>query len=105
MELAGRVIGKVGLFQFPEIGFILHPETWGRGYAKEALRPVLDRALSVHNLPSVEADVDPRNKASLRILSALGFKEVGREARTGNIAGRWFDSVYLRLENPMFKVG
>lgn len=100
IELAGRVIGKAGLYRFPEIGFILHPDAWGRGYAYEALHPVLARAFSVHGLASVEADVDPRNHASLRVLAKLGFKEERRASRTWNIGGEWCDSVYLRLDNP-----
>ncbi|MBL4792978.1 GNAT family N-acetyltransferase [Citromicrobium bathyomarinum] len=100
IELDGRVIGKVGMYAFPEIGFILHPDAWGRGFAGEALRPVLDRAFAVHDLPTVEADVDPRNTASLRLLRRMGFEETGRESRTLKIGDEWCDSVYLSLKNP-----
>ncbi|HEV2570069.1 GNAT family protein [Sphingomonas sp.] len=102
IEQDGRVIGKAGLYRFPEIGFILHPSTWGQGFAREALKPVLDRAFSVHGLPAVEADVDPRNSASLRFLTRLGFVETGRASRTWNIGGHWCDSVYLRLDKSEF---
>ncbi len=105
IEQDGRVIGKLGLFQFPEIGFILHRDTWGRGYAREALTPVLDRAFSVHGLACVEADVDPRNEASLRLLHGAGFEETGRASRTWNIGGVWSDSVYLTLRNGQRDVG
>lgn len=97
IELNGRAIGKAGLYRFPEIGFILHPDVWGHGYAQEALQAVLDRAFTVHRLPSVEADVDPRNEASLRLLTRLGFRETRRASRTWNVGGEWCDSVYLEL--------
>ena len=100
IELDGRLIGKVGLFEFPEIGFILHPDAWGMGYAGEALRPVLERAFAVHRLPFVEADVDPRNAPSLRLLQSMGFVETGRAARTWKVGDEWCDSVFLRLTNP-----
>ena len=100
VEHEGRVIGKAGLYRFPEIGYILHPDVWGRGFATEALRPILERAFAVHRLPAVVADVDPRNAASLALLSRLGFRETGRAERTFEIAGRWVDSVYLRLDGP-----
>jgi len=100
IELDGRVIGKAGLFEFPEIGFILHPDAWGKGYAAEALRPVLERAFSIHHLNHVEADVDPRNEASLRLLQRLGFAETGRAQRTWKVGEEWCDSVYLSLTNP-----
>lgn len=99
IELDGQVIGKAGLYRFPEIGFILHPDWWGRGYAQEALKAVLERAFAVHRLPCIEADVDPRNRASLRLLEGLGFRETRRASRTWNVGGEWCDSVYLQLTN------
>jgi [ribosomal protein S5]-alanine N-acetyltransferase len=100
VELDGRVIGKAGLFRFPEIGFILHPDAWGRGFAREALEPVLGRAFAEHGLPAVEADVDPRNDRSLRLLGGLGFSEVRRAERTWLVGDQWCDSIYLRLVAP-----
>ena len=100
LEHDGRVIGKAGLYRFPEIGFILDPGYWGRGFAGEALRAVIDRAFAVHGLDRIEADVDPRNLASLRLLERLGFVETSRKTRTWNVGGQWCDSVYLRLDQP-----
>ena len=97
VEHEGRVIGKAGLFKFPEIGFVFHPDMWGRGFAAEALRAVVDRAFAVHGLTAIEADVDPRNQASLKLLERLGFAEVRRAERTWHVGDEWCDSVYLRL--------
>jgi RimJ/RimL family protein N-acetyltransferase len=98
VEYAGRVIGKAGLYRFPEIGFIFRPDCWGKGLAAEAIRVVLDRAFAVHGLDRVDADVDPRNDASLRLLGRLGFIETDRKERTWFVGGRWCDSVYLKLD-------
>jgi len=98
VEFEGQLIGKAGLWRFPEIGFIFHPEHWGRGFAREALVPVLDRAFSVHGLPKVDADVDPRNLSSLKLLSGLGFHETGRKERTWLVGDQWCDSIYLELD-------
>jgi len=97
IELDGRVIGKAGFHRFPEVGFVLHPDCWGHGFASEALRAVLARAFAEHRMSAVEADVDPRNEASLRLLARLGFVEFARAKRTWLIANKWCDSVYLRL--------
>ena len=97
VERDGEVIGKAGFCEFPEIGFILHPDHWGKGYAREALEPVLERAFAVHGLEIVEADVDPENIPSLRLLEKVGFRETGREKNTMQIGGEWKDSVYLAL--------
>ena len=100
VEHDGRVIGKAGLYRFPEIGYIFHPDYWGRGLAREALAAILHRAFAVHRLDRVTADVDPRNLASLKLLAGLGFVETGRAARTWHVAGCWCDSIYLALEAP-----
>jgi ribosomal-protein-alanine N-acetyltransferase len=98
IEHEGQLIGKAGLWRFPEIGFILHPDYWGRGFASEALGFVLGRALEAHGLPKVDADVDPRNEDSLKLLRRLGFRETGRKERTWLVGGEWCDSVYLELD-------
>lgn len=98
VEFEGRLIGKAGLWRFPDIGFIFHPDFWGRGFAQEALTLVLDRAFAVHGLPKVDADVDPRNAGSLKLLERLGFRETGRAERTWHVGDQWCDSVYLELD-------
>jgi [ribosomal protein S5]-alanine N-acetyltransferase len=97
VELDGTLIGKAGLWRFPEIGFILRSDHWGRGYAKEALGLVLDRAFGIHGLAMVEADVDPRNHASLTLLKRLGFSETGRKEHSWLVGDQWCDSVYFQL--------
>ena len=100
IEHEGRLIGKAGLYRFPDIGYLLDPAFWGRGLAAEALRAVIARAFEVHGLPRIQADVDPRNAASLRLLARLGFRETHRQARTWLVGEQWCDSVYLVLD-PM----
>jgi ribosomal-protein-alanine N-acetyltransferase len=95
VEFEGRVIGKAGCWRIPEIGFILHPDAWGQGLAREAVAAAIDHAFAAFPIATILADVDPRNAASLALLAALGFKEAGRARRTFKIAGEWFDSVYL----------
>lgn len=38
----GLVIGIVGAVGGPEVGYVIHPAFWGRGYATEALRGFLE---------------------------------------------------------------
>lgn len=97
VEFEGRVIGKAGLRNFPVLGFIFHPDSWGRGLASEAIRPIVERAFQVHGLEVIEADVDPRNGPSLKLLSRLGFTETRRAEKTSLVGSEWSDSVFLRL--------
>ncbi len=98
IELSGEVIGKVGAWRLPEIGFSLHPEFWGRGYATEAVAAYVAHAFATTTTAELTADVDPRNNASLAVLSRLGFVEIGRAANTFLLGDEWCDSVYLGLK-------
>ncbi|HXV00971.1 MAG TPA: GNAT family N-acetyltransferase [Caulobacteraceae bacterium] len=100
IEREGRVIGKAGCWRAPEIGFILHPDCWGRGLAREALQAVIPRAFAVFPIDAVTADVDPRNAASLALLTRLGFEETHRASRTVKVGDDWCDSIYLALRRP-----
>lgn len=92
------MIGKTRFHRFPDVGFILRPDVWGHGFAKEALRAVLERAFAVHRLPQATADVDPRNDASLGLLEGLGFRRVGYRENSWLIGGEYCDSVDLTLD-------
>ncbi len=100
VEHEGRVIGKAGCYRLPEIGYILHPELWGRGLATEALRAVIAHVFEHHPVPALTADVDPRNERSIRLLERLGFAITGRAAKTYQLGEEWCDSVYYALPRP-----
>jgi ribosomal-protein-alanine N-acetyltransferase len=100
IEHAGTVIGKAGSYRLPEIGYILHPDHWRRGLAFEALDAFIRHAFATHDVPRLTADVDPRNVASIRLLTKLGFHETHRAERTWNVGGQWTDSAYFALDRP-----
>jgi RimJ/RimL family protein N-acetyltransferase len=101
-EFEGRVIGKVGSYCLPVIGYILHPDTWGRGLATEALTAVIARIFDRHPVPAITADIDPRNTGSIRLLTKLGFVETGRASRTWHIGDEYCDSIYFALPRPAY---
>ena len=90
-------IGKIGVWQDVEIGFLLSRQHWGRGLAKEALNAILPYLFGEKGLKELMADIDPRNQASRGILEKMGFEECEYKERTAEIGGEWVDSVYLRL--------
>ena len=98
IEHEGRLIGKAGLYRFPDIGYLLDPAFWGRGLMREALGAVIARACAFPDLPRLQADVDPRNAASIRLLERLGFRETHRQERTWLVGDAWCDSVYFVLD-------
>jgi RimJ/RimL family protein N-acetyltransferase len=92
----GEVIGKAGLWRRGEMGILIARRHWGQGIATEALGAVIRRAFE-GGLPQIEADVDPRNRASLALLKRLGFRKSGEAKATFRIGEEWVDSVYLTL--------
>ncbi len=99
--LDGRVIGTAGGGTLPEVGYILHPDHWGKGLAQEAMRAVIAYAFAIHPLDHLMADVDPRNDASIRLLKRLGFELSGHADNTFCINGEWTHSDYYRLKRPL----
>lgn len=67
----------------PEIGYGLREEYWGRGYATEAVRAALDWALGQPGVVAVEAETDPENAASQRVLEKCGFRPNGTLGEEG----------------------
>jgi RimJ/RimL family protein N-acetyltransferase len=97
IELDGRVIGKAGFYEMPDVGYILHPDVWGRGLAVEAVGAAIDHVFRTQDVDALTADVDPENVASIRLLERLGFVRTGSGERTWNVGGAWKDSLYYTL--------
>lgn len=102
IELEGKVVGKAGFFRPPEIGYILHPDVWGRGVASEACAAVIECLFVATDHDKVTADVDPENAASIRLLEKLGFVRTGFAERTWNVGGEWKDSFFYALSREVW---
>lgn len=91
----GEIIGKAGVWERPELGFFLRRADWGQGLMSEALTVLIPHLFEIMALDRMTADVDPRNAASLNLLTKHGFQETGRAEKTIQIAGEWADSIFL----------
>ncbi|MEJ9233016.1 GNAT family N-acetyltransferase [Peribacillus butanolivorans] len=60
-----------------EIGYEIHPEQWGKGYASEAVSRVLTYGFDVMNLTRIGAVVFLNNEASNKLLTNIGFQKEG----------------------------
>jgi ribosomal-protein-alanine N-acetyltransferase len=72
-----ELVGTAGLRPLEDIGleifYSLAPGSWGKGYATEAARAVVEHALGPLGLPEVLAEVDEGNAASIRVVERLGM--------------------------------
>jgi RimJ/RimL family protein N-acetyltransferase len=89
IECDGTIAGTVLFKPLPqgvgevEVGWHLHPDSWGHGYATEAARAVIDRGFA-GGVPEVYAVVRPGNRASMAVCARLGMERIGRFRR-------WYD--------------
>jgi [ribosomal protein S5]-alanine N-acetyltransferase len=80
-----------------EIGFAVARAHWGRGVATEAVSALIAFCFEQLELHRLEADVDPRNERSLRLLERLGFRREGLLRERYFVDGERQDTVILGL--------
>jgi ribosomal-protein-alanine N-acetyltransferase len=71
------LVGTAGLRPLEDLGleifYSLAPGSWGKGFATEAARAVVEHALGPLGLPEVLAEVDEGNAASVAVVRRLGM--------------------------------
>ncbi|GAA3455247.1 GNAT family N-acetyltransferase [Dactylosporangium matsuzakiense] len=72
-----------------EIGWYLHPDAWGHGYATEAARLVLDHGFA-GGLDTIIAVTYPENVASQSVCTRLGMRHEGLTDRYYNMTCELF---------------
>jgi RimJ/RimL family protein N-acetyltransferase len=74
-------VGMVGIdwrdADAPELGYWLGCEFWGRGFATEAARAVIDDAFEAYAITHIVASARVANPASRNILEKCGFQWTG----------------------------
>jgi RimJ/RimL family protein N-acetyltransferase len=90
-----ELVGDVVLFWHSrehaggEIGYVVHPDFGGRGYATEAARALLRLGFDELGLHRIVARIDERNGASARVASRLGMRQEARLVRNEFFKGEW----------------
>ena len=82
-----------------EIGYIVHPDHAGRGYATEATLPLLSVAFDDLGLHRVIGRTEARNVASARVLEKLGLRLEAHFVENELVKGEWqSELVYAILD-------
>lgn len=98
-----RPIGNCGIRRKPDndweadIGYELAPHFWGRGYATEAARAMVNFGFQELGLHRISSWCIADNTASARVLERLGFRQEGRLRQNEYCKGRWWDTLLYAL--------
>ena len=99
----GQMIGNFNLYAFAhanrrcDVGYALNRAHWGKGYLGEAMTAALNYAFDVLDLNRIEADIDPRNAASAKLLERHGFVNEGYMRERWIVNGEICDTVFYGL--------
>ncbi|MCV0414735.1 MAG: GNAT family N-acetyltransferase [Brevundimonas sp.] len=81
-KASGQWVGRIGPWRpegwpGPEVGWSLHPDAAGKGYAREAAVASLDYAFDVLGWDEAIHTIDADNAASIRLAERLGSRYRG----------------------------
>jgi RimJ/RimL family protein N-acetyltransferase len=99
----GAMVGEVCLtwrsaeHRQAEVGFVIHPDHQGSGYAAEATRAVLALGFDTCGFHRIRGSTDPRNLASCRLMERLGMRREAHLVENEWFKGAWGDEVIYAM--------
>jgi len=85
-----------------EIGYALKSEYWGKGYMYETINRLVRFGFEEMKLHSIEANVNPLNERSKKVLERIGFKKEAHFRENYLFNGEFLDSIiYSLLEKDL----
>jgi RimJ/RimL family protein N-acetyltransferase len=100
----GRLIGgcslKLQSMAEGSLGYAIHPDYQGMGFATEATRAMIDFGFRDLRLERIVAQCDTRNSASFRVMEKAGMARVGTHLKHREIKGRLSHSYEYAIDRP-----
>ncbi len=99
----GRFMGYFGFFNMmlrhsrAEAGYMLLPRFWNKGFMSETFKLLLPNAFDEMRFHSIEANVNPANAASIKLLENFGFKREAYYRENYFFDGKFLDSAVYSL--------
>jgi len=103
LKKGGGLIGTIGYWRIvkehyrAEIGYLLHSGHQGKGLMQEAISCVLGYGFKTMKLHSIEANVNPANAASIKLLKKNSFIREAYFKENYYYEGRFLNSVVYSL--------
>ncbi len=83
-----------------KLGYAIRADRWGKGYATDAVRRMIELGFAELGLHRISAAIGPDNVASIAVVSKLGMQYEGRIRDHVFTSGAWRDSLlYSVLEH------
>jgi RimJ/RimL family protein N-acetyltransferase len=87
-RISGRFVGRGGLKYWPqftetELGWVLHPDDWGHGYATEAGRACAQWGFRNLDVAHLTAMIRPDNHRSIAVAQRLGMSPLRPDVLLG----------------------
>lgn len=93
-----------GWFQSAYLGYEVFSPYQGKGYMTEGLKLLLTEAFGSLNLHRLEANIQPDNTASIRLVSGAGFVKEGYSQNYLRVGGgEWKDHERWAILNPKWR--
>ena len=97
-QFIGRVEASVSSNRISDFAYVFGSQFWNNGYATEACQQVLQVLFDDYEVIEIKAQVDTRNKASIRLLERLSFEQVEYQAAVDFFKGTSSDEyTYSRV--------
>ncbi len=99
----GTLIGDLGVclsadpHESVEFGISVTPAHQGRGHAREAACALFEHVFVALGWYRIHASVDPRNRASMKLLSAMGMRQEAHHRESLWLRGEWVDDVIFAM--------
>jgi len=111
LKHSGQAVGVIG-FHSPtagrlddmNLGYAVHPDHWGCGYATQAVNAVAAFVFDRYDCASISADFFDDNPASGRVLEKCGFKVVAHGQATGAARGFETPDTTMQLQRQQAQV-
>jgi pimeloyl-ACP methyl ester carboxylesterase/RimJ/RimL family protein N-acetyltransferase len=111
----GRVLGRTGLKYLPEfgeteVGWVLHPDVWGCGFATEAARACAEWGFEELEVPYLTSMIDPENSRSIAVAERLGMTPLRNDVLLGDpvvvysISREQWTATADRLAAPLWRL-
>lgn len=107
----GRILGGIGLHTtrvdtVRELGYVLHPDFWGRGIMTEAAKAVIDFGFRTLTLDAIIVRRNANNARSGRVIAKCGFRYDGTLRRnTRRVDGSLSDDCVFSMTREEWERG